>query len=176
MCPDQLHKPQPDSAGQNRRGAWLRLLLPLIIILIGIAVAIWMMQSGPKAKARPKVRNAALVDVRTIEFGPQTTTISVMGTVEPQREVDLKPQVSGEIIQMSSNLLPGGHFAMNEQLLAIDPSDYHLAVKQLASEWSTNSIGLGALSPPEVISGSSASTMKGFLRVSSSRPTAKSPV
>ena len=132
MCPDQ--QPQLDPSKPNDRANRLRLLLPIIVVLISVAVAAWMMQSGPKAKPRAKTRNAVLVDVRPIEFGPQTTTVSVMGTVKPQREVELKPRVSGEVITISDNLIPGGRFAQNEQLLTIDPSDYQLTVKQLVSE------------------------------------------
>jgi RND family efflux transporter MFP subunit len=134
MCPDQLQQPHPEPSGQNRGAALLRILLPIIVVIVSAAVAVWMMQSGPKAKPREKVRNAVMVDVRLIEFGQQATTVSVMGTVKPQREVALKPQVSGEIIKISDHLIPGGRFAQNEQLLTIDPSDYQLTVQQLASE------------------------------------------
>jgi RND family efflux transporter MFP subunit len=131
MSPD--HQLQ-DPSGHENKGNILRLFLPVIVIVISAAIAAWMMQSGPKAKPRPKTRNAVLVDVRLIELGPQTTTVSVMGTVKPQREVTLKPQVSGEIIKISDNLIPGGRFAMGDELLTIDPSDYQLVVKQIASE------------------------------------------
>jgi RND family efflux transporter MFP subunit len=133
MCPDQ-QQTLPDPAGHNRRATLLKLLLPIIVVIAGAAVAAWMMQSGPKAKPRAKVRNAVLVDVRPIKFDSQTTTISVMGTVKPQREVTLKPRVSGEIVSISDNLLPGGRFSKDEPLLTIDPSDYQLTVRQLASE------------------------------------------
>lgn len=130
MSPDR----QPAPAEKNPRANLLRLVLPIIIIIASAGIAAWMMQSGPKAKPRPKSRNAVLVDVRPIEFGAQPTTVSIMGTVRPKREVALKPQVSGEIIGISQHLIPGGHFTKNEELLAIDPSDYQLAAKQLASE------------------------------------------
>ena len=134
MCPDQLQKPHTDPSGQNRKTGPLRILLPIIVVVISAIVAVWMMQSGPKAKPRAKMRNAVLVDVRVIELGPNTTTVSIMGTVKPQREVALKPRVSGEIIKVSENLIPGGRFNKGEELLAIDPSDYKLVVRQLASE------------------------------------------
>lgn len=131
MSPDQHQQATPGKEPKTNR---LRLLLPVIVIIISAAVALWMVQSGPKAKPRTKSRNAVLVDVRPIELGPQTTTVSVMGTVKPQREVTLKPQVSGEIIKVSDNLIPGGRFHKGEEMLAIDPSDYQLVVKQLASQ------------------------------------------
>lgn len=134
MCPDQHQPQQIDSTIQNRRAALLRLVLPLLVVVCSVAVAIWLMQSGPKAKPRAKVHNAVIVDVEPVEFGLQATTVSVMGTVIPKREVVLKPQVSGRIITMSDRLLPGGHFAKGDHLLAIEPKDYQLAVRQLASE------------------------------------------
>ena len=114
--------------------AALRLLLPTIVVIAAVAVAAWLLQTGPQAKPRPKVRNATIVDVRPVKFDRQATTISVMGTVIPKREVILKPQVSGRIISMSDKLIPGGRVAKDEPLLTIDPSDYQLAVQQLASE------------------------------------------
>ena len=131
MSPDQH---QPSTSGKETKANLLRLFLPVIVVIISASVAVWMMQSGPKAKPRAKTRNAVLVDVRPIELGPQTTTVSVMGTIKPQREVALKPRVSGEIIKIGDNLIPGGRFNKGEELLAIDPSDYKLVVRQLASE------------------------------------------
>ena len=131
MSPDQH---QPSTPGKETKANLLRLLLPVIVIIISASVAVWMMQSGPKAKPRAKTRNAVLVDVRPIELGPHTTTVSIMGTVKPQHEVALKPRVSGEIIKVGDNLIPGGRFNKGEELLVIDPSDYQLVVRQLASE------------------------------------------
>lgn len=131
MSPDQH---QPSTPGKETKANLLRLLLPVIVIIISASVAVWMMQSGPKAKPRAKTRNAVLVDVRPIELGPHTTTVNIMGTVKPQHEVALKPRVSGEIIKVGDNLIPGGRFNKGEELLVIDPSDYQLVVRQLASE------------------------------------------
>ena len=131
MDPDQQHNQAP---GPNRPAALLRLLLPVVVIAIGALIAVWLMQSGPKAKPRQKVRNAVAVDIRPVEFGPQTMALNIMGTVRPKNEVVLKPQVSGRIISVSEKLIPGGHFTRGETLLAIEPRDYQLAVQQLSSE------------------------------------------
>jgi RND family efflux transporter MFP subunit len=131
MDSDQQHNESPSP---NRPATLLRLLLPVALVAIGAVIAMWLMQSGPKAKPRQKIRNAVAVDVRPVEFGPKTTTISVMGTVRPKNEVILKPEVSGKIISISEKLVPGGYFNKNEVLLTIEPKDYQLAVQQLASE------------------------------------------
>lgn len=111
-----------------------RTLLPVMLLTVGMAIAFWLMQTKPQAKPRLKVRNATLVKVRTVKFGPQQTVISAMGSVKAAREVELKPQVSGKIIALSGNLIPGGHFRKGETLLKIDPTDYRLAVRQLSSD------------------------------------------
>lgn len=134
MSSDQNNLSHTDSSAQNRKATVLKLTLPVLVVICAVAVAAWMMQSGPKAKPKVKVRNAHLVDVRTVEFGQHATTVSVMGTVTPKQEVILKPQVSGKVINLSDKLVPGGRFATGERLLSIDPKDYQLAVKQLASE------------------------------------------
>jgi RND family efflux transporter MFP subunit len=131
MDPDQRHNQSPSP---NRPAAFLRLLLPVAVVAIGAVIAVWLMQSSPKAKPRQKVRNAVAVDVRPVEFGPQTMAINIMGTVKPRNEVVLKPQVSGRIISISEKLIPGGHFTSGETLLTIEPRDYQLAVRQLSSE------------------------------------------
>lgn len=118
----------------HRAGLLIRLLLPAMVLVAGAAIAFWLLQSGPKAKPRPKARNAVMVDVRPVEYGPQTTTISIMGTVRPKHEVVLKPEVTGKVIAMSPDLLPGGRIAAGAPLLEIDPSNYQLAVRQLISE------------------------------------------
>ncbi|MDH3453992.1 MAG: hypothetical protein OEL80_02520, partial [Desulfuromonadales bacterium] len=64
MGPDQQQQAQGNSSAQNRRAALVRLLLPILVVTCSVAVAAWLLQTGPKAKPRAKVRNAVMVDVR----------------------------------------------------------------------------------------------------------------
>lgn len=112
----------------------LRTLVPVAVLAAGAAVALWLMETGPQAKPRPQARNATLVAVSTVDYGPQQTVVSGMGTVAAARNVELKPRVNGEIIELNRNLVPGGHFRKGETMLKIDPTDYRLAVRQLATD------------------------------------------
>jgi len=112
----------------------LRYILPLVILAGAVVAMIWMMETGPKAKPRPKARNATLVEVRTVHSGTRQTLVHAMGTVMPSRQVQLMPQVSGEVIALGPHLVPGGFFRAGEEVLRIDPTDYRIAVQQLASE------------------------------------------
>ncbi len=70
----------------------------------------------------------------TVDYGPHQLVVSGMGTVAAARNVELKPQVNGEIIELNDNLVPGGHIRQGETLLKIDPTDYRLAVRQLTTD------------------------------------------
>lgn len=125
------------AAGGPRRSIMkkiLRMLLPVAVFALGIALALWLMETGPQAKPQPHARNATLVETKTVDYSPQQTSISGMGTIAAARTVELTPQVNGEIIELNANLVPGGHFRQGEALLKIDPTDYRLTVRELATE------------------------------------------
>ena len=129
----------PEAGAESRhQRRWVtvffRGLLPLAIIAASAVVALWLMETGPQAKPRPKTRNATIVAVRTVDYSPQQTVISGMGTVAAACNVELKPQVNGEIIELNPNLVPGGHFRKGQTLLKIDPTDYRLTVRELATD------------------------------------------
>jgi len=114
--------------------AVLRLLLPAIVLLVAAAAAWWLLQTGPKAKPRPKVRSATLVEVRPVEFSSQAAWVNAMGRVMPSRTVTLRAQVGGEVLGLNRRFIPGGRLGKGEVLLEIDSADYRLEVIQRQSE------------------------------------------
>ncbi|MDY0376717.1 MAG: efflux RND transporter periplasmic adaptor subunit [Desulfobacterium sp.] len=129
----------PFSKGENRhRRIWKYIvfggLLPLAVILAGSFISVWLMKTAPQAKTQPQKRNATLVEVRTVDYTSQQTVISGMGTVTAASNVEIIPQVSGRIIKLSPNLVPGGYLQKGETLLKIDPTDYRLTVRERAAD------------------------------------------
>jgi RND family efflux transporter MFP subunit len=112
----------------------LRLFLPLLILAVGGGATAWLLATGPQTRPRPPAPSATLVEVQRVAFGPARAMIEAMGTVVAASEVELRPRVAGEVIEISSNLVPGGLFHAGQVLLRIDPTDYELAVRQLAGE------------------------------------------
>ena len=119
--------------GGLRRGM-SRLLLPMAVLITAAAVSLWLLETSPQAKPHSRERHATLVTVRTVAYGPQLTVVTGMGTVSAACTVDLRPQVSGEIIALNGNLEPGGYLRRGDVLIKIDPTDYRLAVRQLATD------------------------------------------
>jgi len=132
---EEISNAPTESDPRRLRGKVIsRVLVPLVILIAGAAVSFWLMETSPQAKPHPRTRNATLVTTRTVTYGPQQTVVSGMGTVSAACHVELVSQVSGEIIALNHNLEPGGHFRRDETLLTIDPTDYRLAVRQLATD------------------------------------------
>jgi len=131
----EISDAETESRRQRRwRTFVFRGLLPLAVIAAGAAAALWLMETGPQATPRPKVRNATLVTCRTVDYSAQQTVIAGMGTIAAASTVELKPRVNGEIVELNGNLVPGGYFRKGQTLLKIDPTDYRLTVRELATD------------------------------------------
>ncbi|NQU10294.1 efflux RND transporter periplasmic adaptor subunit [bacterium] len=126
-------EPPPASGGLTKRRL-RRAALPLLVLGAGALLAIGLIQTAPHTKRQPPARQARLVEVRPVRIGPQRTVVYAMGTVQAAREVAIHPRVSGEIVGVNPEFVPGGRFAEGTTLLQIDPTDYELAVRQRASD------------------------------------------
>jgi RND family efflux transporter MFP subunit len=115
-------------------GFFLHIVLPIAVLACGAAVTLYLMKTSPEARPRKKPPVATLVEVRTVQAGPQQTVISGMGEIIPARDIELKPRVNGEIEAINAEFLPGGYFHTGQTMLKIDPADYALLLRQLESE------------------------------------------
>ncbi len=113
---------------------FINVILPLAALGCGIAITYHLLQTGPEAKPKKRPPMAALVEVMKIKSSDQQTSVSGMGEIIPAEEVELKPRVSGEIVEISPDFAPGGYFDSGETMLRIDSRDYELIEEQLASQ------------------------------------------
>jgi multidrug efflux pump subunit AcrA (membrane-fusion protein) len=112
----------------------LRIVAPLLVLATALTAAAYLMETGPQAERKPKARQARLVEVTEVQLADHPTLIEAWGQVRPAREVTVRAQVAGKVIEVSPELVPGGRFAANEMILRIDPADYELAVRQRESQ------------------------------------------
>lgn len=108
----------------------LRIFLPLLVLVAGGLAAYWLLNSGPKSKPRRPTPAAALVQVQPLTRAPGRAMVEAFGTVLPTRQIELKARVSGTVVAMDDNFVPGGMFRAGQHLLSIDPADYELAIRQ----------------------------------------------
>ncbi len=107
-----------------------RALLGVAVLAVGVGVALLLMATGPKAKQKPRARDAALVEVRPVHFTDHMTRVRALGTVTPARSVNLAPRVSGDVVWLSENMIPGGYVTGGERIVQLDRSDYEVAIQQ----------------------------------------------
>ena len=89
----------------------------LAVVVVSVAItAILLATSRQLVPSEPE---AAAPTVRVVEVAPSSVRMIVhaQGTVAPRTEVDLVPEVSGNVVWIAPNLVPGGYFEQGEPLL-----------------------------------------------------------
>jgi RND family efflux transporter MFP subunit len=111
-----------------------RVVLPIFIIVIGIAIAWLLIVNSPRAHRKPTVVLPPMVQVQQIQ--PQDIRIPVFsqGTVKPATSSNLSAEVTGQIINASTHFADGDFFKKGEILLRINPSDYQLAITKAEAQ------------------------------------------
>lgn len=111
-------------------GGAARALIALAVIAGGVMAAVALVRTGPKAKQRKPPRQAQLVDVEAVRPSAERIVVHAMGTVGPAQVVDLQPRVSGRVVDLDKQCVPGGVFRKDDKLVKIDSEDYTLAIEQ----------------------------------------------
>ena len=102
------------------------------IAVIGLSIAVVGAMLKFKTPVTRKAQSNAPVtvdvyDLAPAAWAPSTTTT---GKVTPDEELHLTPLVSGPIIWVSPQAVPGGRFNARDTIARIDPQIYEIAVRQ----------------------------------------------
>lgn len=105
-------------------------IVPILLLVAAIAVSAVLLAT--RQPLRPAQPQPAPVAVRVIEVdpGPVRLTVHAQGTVSPRTQSELVPEVSGNVVWVSPNLVSGGYFDAGEALLRVDDRDYVSAVQR----------------------------------------------
>lgn len=109
--------------------------LVALLVLGGAGfVSFILIKTAPKTE--PEEQKQASKIVQTIQLVPKDEKIVVdaWGTVVPAREVTMRPQVGGRVVEQHEALVPGGQFQEGDLLVKIDPSDYELDLVERRSD------------------------------------------
>lgn len=107
-----------------------RTVLVLIILAAACGIAYYFIENEAHTEKTEDAKvQEIIVKTTPVALGIYPIQIEVMGHVVAAREAALKARVSGEIIKVSDEFLPGGLLKAQEEILHIDPSDYILDVK-----------------------------------------------
>ena len=105
-------------------------VLPPLAALAGVGVAAGMILLKPEEARSTPAHEVPTVSVVMPQWGSFPARIETTGVVEPAQRVTVLPQVSGMVVEVSPQLVPGGRFAKGASLARIDSRDYKLAIQQ----------------------------------------------
>ncbi len=111
----------------------LKIALGLAIIGIGCTAAWYFVTHKPsvsRQKPKPKATPAEIIAVSPTKI---RASIEAMGTVVPSREVTLRAEVSGQIVEIADQFTPGGRLTKGQTAVGIDPRDYQIQVSKATS-------------------------------------------
>ena len=99
-------------------------------LALSVAITATLMATRPQLDPVESEPVAPAVRVLHARPGAERMVVHSQGTVSPGAEADLVPEVSGNVLWISPNLVAGGLFEEGERLLRIDDRDYRHAVEQ----------------------------------------------
>ncbi|MBI79738.1 MAG: efflux RND transporter periplasmic adaptor subunit [Pseudomonadota bacterium] len=107
----------------------LKINKSVLILAISSFIAVIIIMTKPSLA--PSQIEPFVPIIRVIESNPMPVRLKVntQGTIQPRTETMLVPEVSGNVVWISDNLVAGGFFQENEPLLEIDDRDYIDAVE-----------------------------------------------
>ncbi len=112
----------------SKRHLFLKTILPVLILLIGVTVTLVMIKTRQTPHAEERVFAGPLVDFVEVATSSRQVLVNGTGTVQARNQVEITPQVSGRIDWISDQMVNGGFFRKDEPLFSIEAVDYQLAL------------------------------------------------
>ena len=126
----------PDQARTSFSARELSVRIALIvgILLLGV-LSFWLLLSLQEAPPKStKATSATPVMVERISPVDVTSQVRGVGTVAPRHLVRIRPEVSGQIVEMHPDLLVGAVVQQGDLLFRIDPRNYELAIEEARAQ------------------------------------------
>ena len=107
-----------------------KLIVPGLVVLASLFGAAVLMATSPQVE--PTNPTPVPPTVRVRETQPESIRLRVhsQGTVAPDTQSQLIPEVSGRVVWMSAALVNGGYFEEGQTLLRLDDNDYRSSLKR----------------------------------------------
>ena len=130
----QNQREKPQSVSRMLVIGGIKVLVSVLIIGGAILFYRYQIRTSPRMGRKKPPPQAKLVQVIPIQQNDCKTKVIADGVVMPAQQVTLRPQVMGQIQDVSSNVVPGGIVQAGEKLIKIDHRDYDILVRQRKSD------------------------------------------
>jgi len=112
----------------------LVILLPIAVIgFLGFAAIQGLKKNKPQTEKSDELPQALSVFAQAVERRDLKLEISAQGEVRPRAEINVTPQVGGQISFVSDSFVDGGFIPKGQVIARIDKADYELAVVRAKS-------------------------------------------
>ena len=116
----------------------LRFLIVLAILAGAVGAAYYLFLTKPETHKGERAVLPTLVEAEAVKSKNYQVFVEAFGTVEAARAIDLLPEVSGKVLKVNENLVPGGMIHKGEVVVKIDPKDYELVLQQQKANLTQN--------------------------------------
>ena len=107
-----------------------RIIIPGLVVLASLFGAAVLMATSPQVEPNNPTAVPPTVRVREVQPEPIRLRVNSQGTVAPDTQSQLIPEVSGRVIWTSPALVNGGYFEQGQPLLRLDDKDYRSSLKR----------------------------------------------
>ena len=107
-----------------------KIIIPALVVIASVFGAVTLMATSPELKPAAIEPVAATVRVKSVNPEPIQLKVHSQGTVVPNTESELIPEVSGRVTWKSPALVNGGYFSEGDVLLRLEANDYNSTLER----------------------------------------------
>lgn len=111
-----------------------KVLLPIVLIFVSLVGAGYLFATKPAIEPTPEEEQVWSVRTAVVDHRDHQPTLKLFGELVAGRDVALRPDVAGKVIEASPKLFEGGRFSKDEMILRIDPFDYQASIDELKAQ------------------------------------------
>ncbi len=110
-----------------------KFVIPALVVIASIFGAVTLLATSPQLEPSGIEPIAATVRIQEVIPEPIQLSVHSQGTVVPNTESELIPEVSGRVVWQSPALVNGGYFEVGEPLLRLEDNDYRSTLARAKS-------------------------------------------
>ena len=118
----------PENTPNNAAGGFLKVLLPIIVLAVGVVTAVILLKTGPKAEKQTRTPQARLVSVIPVNLESHSVELSCLGNVRAKQMVVVASAGLRDHRLSGGRARAGTVVREGDLLFQIDPTDYEIQV------------------------------------------------
>ena len=130
LLPDEPLPPDTPVPVRSNSQKILTVVLIGAVLVCGWFIARSLLHSKPEVSRKKPAEMKTVVRLQQLQAADHALEVEVMGTVVAAQILDLKPRVSGRVVEVNPELVPGSQLKRDDIILKIDEKDYLLALER----------------------------------------------